>query len=610
MLEMFSQLNVIFDRRTKQILALAMLGSTFIAAMDTAAIALVLPLIELATGSGSASGIVSVLSGWMGEPDQRTLTITLTLCVVGLFILKDVGSAAFNWWMNGFNYSQRVLTSARLLRHFLTAPYTLASRRSSAELARTMNDSVSQVFNFTVAGLVGVVTNGIAIVAIVVALMIVAPLPTLALVAYFAVAGGIYGVAVKPKASAAGAQMAEATMEAWRYAFGSLGATKELHIRGTQERFVRQYEEASMKATHAARVATFLGGLPKYVLEILFILAVGLILLIGMTTSPSGSAGGAIGLLGLLVAAGFRVLPSVTGLIGSISSIRVGSASLDLVHAEVLAAKAAADNHEEDEASQLRFDDVLRVENVTFRYPESVSDVLTSVTVEVPRGKSLAIVGGSGAGKTTLVDIILGLHSPTSGRITVDGVDIAEHLPSWRKSVGYVPQDVFVLDTSLAENIAFDQDEEDIAPAALREALRHSQLDTLVRELPDGVATQLGDRGTRMSGGQRQRVGIARALFRQPRLLVLDEATSALDNETEHRISSTIGNLQGDITVIIVAHRLSTVRHADQIVFLDGGRVAHRGTFDELCLQSAEFARLVELGSLAPLNAPRAQTTV
>jgi ABC-type multidrug transport system fused ATPase/permease subunit len=601
MLEVFSQLNVIFDRRTKQILALAMLGSTCIAAMDTAAIALVLPLIELATGSESGSSVVGVMSEWMGTPDQRTLTITLTVCVVGLFILKDVGSATFNWWMNGFNYSQRVRTSARLLRHFLTAPYTLVSRRSSAELARTMNDSVSQVFNFTVAGLVGVVTNGIAIVAIVVALMIVAPLPTLALVAYFAVAAGIYGVVVKPKASAAGAQMAEATMEAWRYAFGSLGATKELHIRGTQERFVRQYEAASMKATHAARVATFLGGLPKYVLEILFILAVGLILLIGMATSPSGSAGGAIGLLGLLVAAGFRVLPSVTGLIGSISSIRVGSASLDLVHAEVVATNAA-DDRSEGNAAQLRFEDVLRVENVTFRYPESMRDVLTSVTLDVPRGQSLAIVGGSGAGKTTLVDIILGLHRPTSGRVTVDGVDVAERLPSWRKSVGYVPQDVFVLEASLAENVAFDQDEEDISPAALREALRHSQLETLAQELPHGVATQLGERGTRLSGGQRQRVGIARALFRQPRLLVLDEATSALDNETEHRISSTIGDLQGNITVIIVAHRLSTVRHADQIVFLDGGRVAHRGTFDELCLQSAEFARLVELGSLAPLD--------
>ena len=348
------------------------------------------------------------------------------------------------------------------------------------------------------------------------------------------------------------------------------GGIKELHIRGTQEHFVRNYRTASFEASDAGRVASFLGGLPKYILEILFILAIGLIMVLSGAASADG-AGSAVGLLALFVAAGFRVLPAVTGLLGSITGIRVGAAAVDIVHTEVLAARTNEMTPEVD-GPPLTFADRLVLDGVSFRYPDSDADVLRSVDLVVPRGGSLAIVGGSGAGKTTLVDVILGLHDPSSGRITVDDVDIAQAKRRWQHNVGYVPQDVYMLEGTLAENIAFDKDRDDIDESHLWGAIRQSQLEALVGELANGVDTQLGERGTRLSGGQRQRVGIARALYRDPALLVLDEATSALDNETEHRISETIRGLHGDITVIIVAHRLSTVRDADQIVFLKDGR--------------------------------------
>jgi ABC-type multidrug transport system fused ATPase/permease subunit len=240
----------------------------------------------------------------------------------------------------------------------------------------------------------------------------------------------------------------------------------------------------------------------------------------------------------------------------------------------------------------------LRVEGVAFRYPGGERDVLRDVDLEVPMGTSLALVGGSGAGKSTLADVMLGLHEPTSGRVTVDGADVRTVRNAWRRAVGYVPQDVFLLDATLAENIAFDVDRAHVDEARLGSAVAAAQLDDVVAGLPDGLESQLGERGSRLSGGQRQRVGIARALYRDPQVLVLDEATSALDNETEHRIAGTLEALRGELTVVMIAHRLSTVRTADQVAFLKDGRVEAIGSFDEVRRASPDFERLVRLGSL------------
>lgn len=603
MRDLLGKLNDIFDRRTKQKLVLASVMSIAIALLDTVAIALVLPLVNLATGATSDAGAAGLVSGLLGDPEPKTLTLILTVVVVGLFILKDVGAMAYTWWMAGFKAINRVDLSARLLRHFLTSPFTVVARRSSSEMIRTMNDAVTQVFGTTVYGLMGMVSNVISITAILVALLVSAPVPTVAVAVYFGVAAVLYLRVVKPRATAAGVVASEASRDAWRTALAALGGIKELNLRGTQEHFVRSYRSAAMRGARAGRTAEFITGMPRYLLEILFIVAVGVILVVGISTSgPAAAAGQSIGILAMFVAAGFRVLPSVTGLLGNISGLRFGARYLDIVHTEVLEARRIEQRHEET-GPPIRFAEALRVENVSFRYPDGSADVLSGVTLTVPHGSSVALVGGSGAGKTTLVDIMLGLHDPADGRVTVDGTDIAGRKRRWQGGIGYVPQDVYLLDATLAENIAFDQDRSAIDRELLDRAVEQAQLNELVTELPEGVDTPIGEKGSRLSGGQRQRVGIARALYRRPHLLVLDEATSALDNETEHRIGETITALHGSITVVIVAHRLSTVRHSDQIVYMKDGRVECTGSFEEVRLANAEFARLVELGSLGPTEA-------
>ena len=583
-----STLNDIFEPRMKISVAAAILFSTLLALLDMAAVSLVLPLVDLLTGAPS----VPVLAGLFGEPPPERLLGLLALTVAGLFLLKDLGAILYAWWFAGFKAMERVHLQTRLLANFLEAPYTAISRRSSADMLRSLTEAVTQVFGSAVFGLVSAVTNLISIVAIAAALLLAAPLPTLAALAYFGLAATVYVVAIKPVATRAGRASAAAAQDGFTTALAALGGLKELSLRETQHVFVERFREATLRGARAGRTAEFLAGLPRYLLEILFIVAVGLAI------AANQLGGTTVGLLSLFVAGGFRILPSINGLLGNLAQFRFGRPYLDIVHAEIRDARRLRAAREAA-GPPLPFEESLRLEDVSFRYPGAARDVLTGVSLTIPYRTSCALVGASGAGKTTLADLILGLHDPTAGRVLVDGQDIAGRKRRWQHSVGYVPQDSYLLDATLAENIAFDQPRPHIDDARLRTAIAAAHLEEWVAGLPDGVDTQVGERGARLSGGQRQRVGIARSLFRRPRLLVLDEATSALDSETERRITETIAHLRGEMTVIVIAHRLSTVKDCDQIAFLQDGRVAAVGSFGELVRSCPDFAALVRLGSLA-----------
>ena len=235
-----------------------------------------------------------------------------------------------------------------------------------------------------------------------------------------------------------------------------------------------------------------------------------------------------------------------------------------------------------DERVAMPFRGVVALENVSYRYPKGHLNVVDGINLSIPHGSSIGLVGGSGAGKSTLVDIILGLLPPAAGRVTVDGVDISTNIRGWQNLVGYVPQTIYLCDDTLRRNVAFGVPDDKIDDAAVARALRAAQLEAFVAEQPEGVQTVVGERGVRLSGGQRQRIGIARALYHDPQMLVLDEATSALDNETEQGVMRSVEALQGAKTLLIVAHRLSTVAKCDRLYRLENGRIVQSGTFAEV----------------------------
>lgn len=231
---------------------------------------------------------------------------------------------------------------------------------------------------------------------------------------------------------------------------------------------------------------------------------------------------------------------------------------------------------DEDSALQIELKDMIKVQNLSFHYPESDKWILKDANIEIPKNKSIGLVGASGAGKTTLVDIVLGLLEPQSGCVLVDDVDIRKHMPSWHRSIGYIPQTIYLMDDTIKANIAFGIEECEIDEKLLKNAVKEAQLEDFVNSLPDGVNTFVGDRGVKLSGGQRQRIGIARALYRDPQVLILDEATSALDNETEKEVMEAIDGLHGQRTMIVIAHRLTTIKNCDIIYEVGDATVRER----------------------------------
>ncbi|WP_277452460.1 ABC transporter ATP-binding protein [Janibacter sp. DB-40] len=593
MREFIGHVRRVLDRRTKTKLMLGSLGLITLALLDMVAVALVYPMVSLASGVTPDSRILDPIRQLSTGNDTHSLLVTTAVMVVALFIAKSAASIAFNWWLAGLTNRSRAAVSTHLLRVYLTTPYGQISQRTTADLLKVQQDAVNQFMLAGVYALVNGVANMATIVGLGAVLFYTAPLQTTVLVGYFLLTAVLYLRVVRPATERAGRETISSAGLTWRSAMTALGAVKEIQLRSAELPFVHQYDNAVQRAAQAHRVSGFIAGLPRYILEVLFILAVGLAIVLSSDTE----GGATLGLLGVFVAAGFRLLPAVTGLLGNISTLTVSEESARYVARDW---KTFDDATREASAMPLPMERELVLSEVCFQYQDAADPVLDHVSLRVPKGSSVALVGPSGSGKTTLVDLVLGFYEPTSGLITADGIDVFSDISAWRANIAYVPQDVFLIEGTIEDNIAFEADraDESAHAALLSQAIMQADLEGLIAGLPDGVRTQVGERGSRLSGGQKQRIGMARALYRRPRLLILDEATSALDNATEQRVSGVIHGLGEDVTTIVVAHRLSTVREADAIVLLEEGHVSAIGTFEELRASSSSFADLVRLGDL------------
>ncbi|GAB3018520.1 ABC transporter ATP-binding protein [Nocardioides flavus (ex Wang et al. 2016)] len=596
MIALLRRFNALFGRPVKVRLLLVLVGSLTIALAEAAAILAVLPLMALLTGATPRSSReLRILHDLFGQPTQERLAVYVALIVLAGFILKGLAALAIRWWSIGFVLRQGTASAAKLLDYYLRAPYALHLRRSTPDLLRVLNDGVVALHGPMVLGGVAVVTEVITILVLGTVLLVVNPLGTAVLGLYFGLSAWALGHAVKRRTRQAGATIIDSALHSNKAALHALGGIKEIKLRHEGSTFVNRYQAERLRAASAMRVHTFMGELPKYVLEMLFVIGVGITTAIAYTQDDPEAALGTVALVGI---AGFRILPSVVRMMASINIVRGAVPTLDVIEPDLLAANSAAATGRQGPVARLPLETALELHEVRFRYEESKDDVLKGVSLTVPAGSSLAIVGGSGAGKTTLVDLILGLHRPSHGSVFADGKDVQTALAAWQSGLAMVPQDVFLLDESLRDNIRFTATPPADPDHLMDKVLAQAQLEDVVATAEHGLDTHVGERGTRLSGGQRQRIGIARALYREPTLLVLDEATSALDNETEHKVTATLDELRGQLTTIVVAHRLSTVRHCDQVVLLEDGRVRAKGTFTELSRTDEYFARLVSLGSL------------
>ena len=524
---------------------------------------------------------------WRRWPTDDPLTVlAIVSAMVGALYLVRGAYLVWAEWVKESTIGRSTTRAAEhLFSRYLAADYLFHLRRRSASLIQEVSRSIDVAFQLMVVSALNIAAETATIVALVAVLAITAPPAVLVSIALVAAIAAIPLVATRRLWVRSGESQKFLEEQQLHVLQQSLGAIKAVKIAGRESFFESRLRAARRALDAVRRRREWMGMALRLGVETALMVCTLAVVIVAMLRGTARAE--TVSLLALFAYAGFRVVPSANRIMLNAGYMRESRAFVQDTISDFRALPPASTRaHRAD--GHLDFSTALVCENVSFAYDESSRPALSGVHLRVARGESIGIVGPTGAGKSTLVDILLGLLRPTSGRVTIDGEDLAGRERAWQSQLGYVPQTPYLLDATVRENIAFGVPDALIDEHRLARACDLAQLDEVVRELPDGLDTRIGEHGTRLSGGQRQRVAIARALFHDPAVLVFDEATAALDNYTEREVTRAIATLHGERTLIVVAHRLSTVQACDRLIFLQDGRVAATGAYDEL-LGNAAF---------------------
>ncbi|CAN5529602.1 ABC transporter ATP-binding protein [soil metagenome] len=582
-------LAVLPDGARRFMITFAVLQSS-LAILDVAALGLLAVILApLLTG---AEVNLPILGTFTDPVDFRNVLIVIGLLIIAKSVLAIV---LHRWATRRFARFEQAL-GAELLSATFRAPWVDRLQRNSTDIVRSTDVGVGA----TVAGvlipsaqLAGEIFTFIAVLLV---LLVAQPVLASATVLYFGIVGALLYRFVLRRAVQAGQDNRTYSSRAVRLVSEMVHSLKEITLRGKADEVAEVVLEQRIHASRARADQSFLGAIPRYVLEAALIGGLGLGAAIGGAQDGVNGALAAVALFGV---AGFRIIPSLTRFQTIMAQTGANLPFAQQVLAEIERGHGYAVTPAVDTSAPVVPGGAsLRLEQVSFTYPGSQEPAVDQVSVEIPFGHTVALVGASGAGKSTLVDILLGLLAPDEGELWLGDQLLADRLVQWRASVGYVPQEVSLFDASVARNVALTWKDDGIDEDRVRESLRRAQLLDVIEARPDGIHASVGERGLALSGGQRQRLGIARALYTDPAVLVLDEATSALDTSTEAAVSAAIRELHGQLTVVVVAHRLATIRHSDTVCFIRAGRIAARGTFGEVVAAEPDFAVQAALAGL------------
>jgi len=518
--------------------------------------------------------------------------IFLGVILVILFYGKGIIAFNIQKFIFEFGFYLRRDLLGRLMKAYLSAPYTFHLARNSAVL---INNAVSETQGFCTGLLMSLLTstsNAFVVFALVLLLMRTDLLATVLVSTILLVAFLLFNQ-LKGRLYLWGVNASDANADIIRTINHGLGGIKETRVIGCESYFLEQLEShATFYASNVTAVLS-LNNLPRFMIEaLLMTFLVGFTSLFVLLDQGSRNL---VSVLGVFALASIRLMPAASNLLSSLGTIRASTITLDRLYLDLKqldesSEKAKrlplrpeiADNNRE---VNFEFNHHIDLTNITYRYPNADDDSLKDVSLTLRKGESIGLIGKSGAGKTTMVDVILGLLTPQQGDILVDNVSIYNNLRNWQNMLGYVPQSIFLIDDTLERNIAFGVSDKLIDRERLIKAVQSAQLSELVDQLPNGLQTEVGERGVLLSGGQRQRVGIARAIYHEREILVFDEATAALDNETESFVTESIKALSGIKTMIIIAHRLSTIQHCDRIYEMKKGQIVKSGSYQEVVLE-------------------------
>jgi len=538
------------------------------------------------------SPVLQSIARTAGVTSHSEALLLFGMITAGVIALANVAGALNILVQEQFAARTKIRLSSALFAGYLRQPYAFHVRRDAPSLLKVLLSDIPNVSSGVFSPFLLGVSRALMALGVLILLFLQDPFVAFLSVLVLGLAYGVVFRVVRVKQSRLSAEWNLSNLDGHRIAQEGLGGAKELQVLGREQHAIERFELAARSAGTAVAFNTTVSQLPRYALETV---AFGGILLVTLTLVADGGAQSVVPLLALYAFAGYRLLPALQQIYSSTMTIRFGLPALRGVHEDfVLVTGNVHRPPPETNAPELRFTDALRLDKVSFTYPGGAAPALRDVDLVIRPNESIGLVGRTGAGKTTLADIILGVYEPSAGSVILDGVPLSgPAIYAWRRRLGYVPQHVFLANASVAENIAFGLPPEQIDAEAVRRAARLAQADEYISGLPQGFQTLVGERGVKLSGGQRQRIGIARALYHQPEVLVFDEATSALDGLTEDAVMEATRSLSETRTVILIAHRLRTVEACDRIVMLEDGRVIADGPYHDLLQTSQSFRRFV-----------------
>ena len=573
---MYKKLSYIFSKRDKYKIALLlciMVAGSFLELLGVAVFQPFVNIIMMPDSIQENPYLARIYQMFGCSTTESFLTV-VALGIIVIYVVKNVYLWVEQDLILKFTYGVQQKLSTRLLTTYLAEPYTFHLNKNIAELQRSMQEDTT-MFTQVLMHTLQLIAEVVVCVVLGVYLFSVSNSITVVIVGLLILCVILFTKLTKRFTEELGKQGQIYKGKLYQWVNQSLGGVKEVKVLNREEFFTSSYKKYYRLYIKGVRINRLLSITPKYMVEAVCMTGL-LIAIIIKLNFGHGELENFIPQLATFAVAAFRLLPSVGRINEHVNNILYAVPSVDLIYGDLKGIEDYQEEKGEEEGREWNFERAISAKHVTYSYPNTDTNVLEDASCVIPKGKTVAFIGSSGAGKTTMADIILGLLAPQRGKILVDDIDVFKNLTMWHHQIGYIPQVIYLSDDTIRNNIAFGIHEDQINEEAVKTALKKAQLAEFVDTLPDGLDTIVGDRGVRLSGGQRQRIGIARALYHDPEILVLDEATSALDNETETAVMEAIESLQGSKTMIIIAHRLTTIQNADIIYEVGDGKVTKR----------------------------------
>lgn len=580
--ELIQKLNYLFNKKEKQKLMLIFFMVVVAAFFETLGIGLIVPFVQIVMEPSMIfeNSIMVYLYDLFSFQSTNSFLIFSAVMMFLIFVFKNLYLLLCLFVQNKVILTQQARLSSRLYGTYLNKPYTFHLQRNTAELLRNIKEEVRRLFQEVIMSTFQLLTELLVIACIFVLMLIVAPIATL--IASLLLGGSVFVFfsIFRKKTIKLGKKQQEVSGKMFQWINQGLGASKEIKVMGNERFFLNAFTKQSNVDADVTRFRLMLEQSPRLFLETIIVSVVIITMLIIIFQGNGNTQ--VVTTMALFVMAAFRIMPSLNRIMTMFTRIRFNKPALTIVYEDLFASndEEMHDIHLIDRVNteslnheNRAFTESITLKNVSYRYPNQTGYTIKNISLTIPIGQSIAFIGESGAGKTTLVDLILGVIKPEKGEVLIDGMSSEKLKTLWQQKIGYIPQSIFLSDDSIRCNVAFGVESSQIDDKKVWRALEQAKLIEFVEKLPGKLEEFVGERGIRLSGGQRQRLGIARALYHNPEILFMDEATSALDNETEQEIMEAIDGLKGEKTLIIIAHRLTTIENCDVVFKIDKGKL-------------------------------------